>query len=295
MSGSTPTTRPDASRSARACVWLFDHLPFGLISFVLHLSVWLASWSDRVSLVCEDNLRVAFGRTGPHMSGACLRRMADNFIDILRAVRNGAPPIRVANPDVYNRICRSGPWLGVTGHFGPFDLLGSLAVQQSTPLRVVVRPPRNRLLGDVLSIFRARLGTEWIDKKNVMREAIETLKRGQGVGMLADHNAGFQGRFVPFLGFAASTTRLPAKLAVRFQCPIMMVFVRRERSEWVAWVEREIRPDAAMGSKEEQELKLLAEMNDCYSDVIRRYPEDWFWIHRRWKTRPGDREAGILR
>lgn len=303
MSGSTLTTQPDtggiapspAGRSARALVWLFDRLPFGLIEFAVRLAVWLASWSERVSTTVEDNLRVAFGRSGPNLAGECLGRMADNLVATLRSTRSGAPPIRVLNPDVYERIVRGGAWLGVTGHFGPFDLLGALAVQQSTCLRVVVRPPNNRLVGGVLDIFRRRLGTDWIDKKNVMREAIQTLERGCGVGMLADHNAGFQGQFVPFLGLDASTTRLPAKLATRFQCPIMMVFIRRDRTEWVAWVEREIRPDPADGAREEQERRILKEMNDCYSDVIRRYPEDWFWIHRRWKTRPGDREAGILR
>ena len=99
---------------------------------------------------------------------------------------------------------------------------------------------------------------------------------------------------MPFLGFMASTSRLPAMLALKFQKPIVMAFIRRDGPEHVTWIEKIIMPNPAADPVAE-ERRMLEEMNATFTEVIRRHPEEWFWFHRRWKTRPGDREAHILR
>ncbi len=257
----------------------------------------LAGLVPRLRRTARVNLRIAFGPSGPGLYMRTLTRLAENVSAVVRACRrnpNRRPVIRF-DVDRYRSIVQEPPpYVCVTGHFGPFELWSLVQDAMNTKLDVVVRTPKKWLSRRALSFVRGRLGTNVIDKKNVMRETIRSLSEGRSVALLADHNAGYHGVFVPFLGFPASTTRLPAMLARKFNRPILMGFIRREGNEYVAWIERAIRPDPS-AQDDADERRMLTEMNAVFSDVIRKYPEEWFWFHRRWKTRPGDMEAHILR
>lgn len=263
---------------------------------LIFFMVLCAGMIPRLRKVAHSNLRIAFGPSGRGIYFKSLMRLADNIVAVLRSCRrNPARRPRVLfNTDVASSITTAPPWIFVTGHFGPVEILAPLADALKTRLVVVVRPPKNWFVRRLMSFIRHRIGTEVIEKRNVVRGTYHALKEGKSVGILADHNAGYQGAFLPFLGFPASTTRLPAVLALRFQKPILMIFIRKEGPDYLAWIEKAIVPDPAAEPKSE-ERRILSEMNSVYTDVIRRHPDEWFWLHQRWKTRPGDREAHILR
>ena len=263
---------------------------------LIFFSVLFVGCLPRFRRVAYTNLRIAFGPAGTGLYVRSLFRLADNVCAILKSCRKNParrPKIRF-DDSKFSLIPAPHPWVLVTGHIGPFELQGEWSRVLNIPIRVVVRPPKNLVFRSLYAFIRRRLGVNFIDKKNVVRETIQAMSAGSSVVIVADHNAGHQGTFLPFLGFPASTSRLPAVLALRFQKPVVMGFIRKEGGEFVAWVERVIVPDALAEPKEE-ERRILSEMNAVFTDVIRRYPEEWFWFHRRWKTRPGDREAHILR
>ncbi|OGH56317.1 MAG: hypothetical protein A3G34_06500 [Candidatus Lindowbacteria bacterium RIFCSPLOWO2_12_FULL_62_27] len=250
----------------------------------------------RIRKIAHTNLRIAFGPAGRRIYARSLLRLADNVCALLSACRKNParqPPIRFDAQALAN-VPAPPPWICVTGHLGPIDLLSKFSRVFNSPMAVVVRPPDNWIFRKILSWARRRIGVETIEKRDVIRAAYRAVKEGKTVAIIADHNAGYQGVFLPFLGFPASTTRLPAVLALRFNKPMVMGFIRRDGAEFLAWIEKVIVPDPDADPKEE-ERRLLSEMNAVFTDVIRRYPDEWFWFHRRWKTRPGDREASILR
>ncbi|MBI4179954.1 lysophospholipid acyltransferase family protein, partial [bacterium] len=257
--------------------------------FLLLVLVLAAGLLPKLRGRARSNLRIAFGPAGPRLYLRFLFRFADNIRFVLNACRrtpSRRPKIRFDSVDVVKSISIPRPWIGVTGHVGPFELLTGIESEIGSKISVVVRPPRNRIFRALLNAARRRIGTTFIEKSDVLRESFAALNTGRMVAIFADHNAGFHGTFMPFLGFPASTTRLPAVLALRFQKPIVMAFIRKDGPDLAAWIEKVIVPDPA-ADRPLEEKRILTEMNDAYSAVIRRYPEEWFWFHQRWKTRPG--------
>lgn len=267
-----------------------------MIRTIIFFLVLLSGFIPRFRRTAHANLRIAFGPAGTGLYFRSLFRLSDNVCAVLRACRKNPdrrPVIRFED-HLSAGISIPPPWIFVTGHVGAFELMHLWGRRFNTPMAVVVRPPKNWMFRRMIALIRRRLGIEVIEKRNVVRETFQALAANISVAIIADHNAGFHGEFLPFLGFFASTTRLPAVLAMRFQKPIVMGFIRKDGTEFVSWIEKVIVPDMAADPKEE-ERRILTEMNAAFTDVIRRYPEEWFWFHRRWKTRPGDREAHILR
>ena len=269
-----------------------------MIRALIFFLVFCVGFFTRVRSAAYANLRIAFGPAGTGLYFRSLAKLADNVYTVLKACRRSSkyPKIRF-DTSVLSSLSVPPPWVCVTGHIGVFELMTRIMEHLNMPLTVVVRPPRNWVLKKILAFVRHRIGTEFIEKNDIVRGTFQSMSQGKSVAIFADHNAGYHGVFLPFLGFSASTTRLPAVLALRFQKPVVMGFIRKEGTEFVSWVEKVIipRPLAAGADPTEEEMRILREMNDVYTDVIRRYPEEWFWFHRRWKTRPGDREAHILR
>lgn len=176
----------------------------------------------------------------------------------------------------------------MTGHFGAFELLGAwLGRLQS--IDFVVRPLSNPLVEARLQAIRAAAGVGRIDAADP-RRVYTTLARGGWVCMLADQDARRSGVFVPFFGRPASTPAGPARIALKAGVPIVMGFAtRRADGRLELDVEAPLAPPAA-GDPDPVRTLTLAHTARL-EHWIRRTPEQWFWLHRRWKTRPPDDAA----
>ena len=174
----------------------------------------------------------------------------------------------------------------LTAHFGNWELLAAAHGLSGLPLSIVTRPLDHPLLDDLAARFRCRSGAELIVKRQAVREVLTALKRQRMVGILLDQNATrAEGVFVPFFGFPASTSKGLALLALRTGAPVVPVFLRRE-------------PDgghcmdvgAALPPPEDGQVSTYTStFNRVLEATIRRAPEQWLWMHDRWRTRP--REA----
>jgi len=126
---------------------------------------------------------------------------------------------------------------------------------------------------------RSRFGLEVFERSEGFGKAIELLRSGGGVGILMDQHAGDGGLWTPFFGRLASTTPLPALLARRTQAALMGFAVHTDGfARWRAVAEP---PIEGIG---ESIQKLTARGNEILEKQVRRAPEDWFWVHNRWKT-----------
>jgi KDO2-lipid IV(A) lauroyltransferase len=177
--------------------------------------------------------------------------------------------------------------LVLTAHFGNWELLGLAHALTGGPLTVVVRPLDSAQLNRVAERLRTRTGTELIAKRRALQPVLDALRRGRMVGILLDQNATrLDGVFVPFFDRLASTSRSLAVLALRTGTPIVPAFIHRERNghhriivEPPIKVPAGVSPDGAV-------VELTAECSRRIEEAIRRRPEQWFWLHRRWRTRP---------
>ncbi|HZP36680.1 MAG TPA: lysophospholipid acyltransferase family protein [Methylomirabilota bacterium] len=171
----------------------------------------------------------------------------------------------------------------LTAHYGNWELLAAAHGLTGLPLSVVVRPLDDPILDEIADRFRRRSGAELIVKHRAVREIMQALRRGRMVGILLDQNATrAEGVFVPFFGVPASTSKGLALLALRTGAPVVPVFLRREPDGRHCMDVRPPLPAPADGDVR----SYTAAFNEAIEAAIRRAPEQWLWMHARWRTRP---------
>ena len=179
----------------------------------------------------------------------------------------------------------------VTGHFGNWEIGGAAVAARGLPLDVVVQRQANPLFDRLINQARARLGMRVIYRGRASRDALRALREGGVVAFVADQDARQAGVFVPFLGRPASTFRGPAVLALRSGAPVFIgTAVRAPDGRYDVRIRRI--PDPPPGDLGERTDALTAAHARALEELVRATPEQYFWHHRRWKTRPPGPAAG---
>ncbi|MCH8243440.1 MAG: lysophospholipid acyltransferase family protein [Planctomycetes bacterium] len=175
----------------------------------------------------------------------------------------------------------------VTGHFGSFELIGHVLACFKFPMAAVMRPLDNAYLNRFLVSTRKRNGLALFDKKGVIANAESFIENGGLLGFIGDQDAGRKGLFVEFFGRPASTYKSIGLLAMRLKRPIVVGFARRRgpRAQYEVGVQRIIRPEE-WETKDDPLRWVTQEYTSAIEAMVRRNPEQYLWIHRRWKSRP---------
>ncbi|MDR3256454.1 MAG: lysophospholipid acyltransferase family protein [Endomicrobium sp.] len=173
----------------------------------------------------------------------------------------------------------------MSAHFGNWELT-ALAFSKRYPMSVVVAEQSNKLVDNMMNDIRTRQGFHTISRDGMaFKGALKALKRNEFVAILSDQDAGRQGVFVPFLGRLTATPKGAALFALRVKCPIIIALGVRQ-NDGVMEVEFTEIPMPNTGN-EERDIEII---NTFYSqkleDAVRKNPEQWFWFHRKWNTRP---------
>ena len=172
--------------------------------------------------------------------------------------------------------------LFATGHLGNWELSAIAHSLLTEPMGVVVRPLDNPLLDSLVAQRRSATGNWVIEKKDFARGILRALADNLAVGVLVDQNAATgEGVFVDFFGTPASTTTVFAKIAHRAQTTVLPGFAlwHPDRQKYILkfYPPVELSGDPLTDTQRIQSAVELA---------IRQFPDQWLWIHRRWKTRP---------
>lgn len=181
-----------------------------------------------------------------------------------------------------------------TGHVGAWELSSFALSLFDYPLSFLVRRIDNPKIEKLVDARRERLGNRTIDKRSAAREMLQILQGGGTLGILVDLNTlDREGIFVDFFGVPASTTFMLAKLALRTEAAVLPVFVPwdAQRRRFVLKIDEPLNITRS-GNKEDDVRQLTQLFTGVVEKYVRRYPEQWLWIHRRWKTRPPG-EPGI--
>lgn len=175
-----------------------------------------------------------------------------------------------------------------TGHLGNWEMLVFAFAALHEPISYLARPIDNPLIEELTVKVRTRFGNRPINKANSAMLAIRLLREGEILGVLADVNAHpKEGVFVPFFGIPACTTAGPATFAIRTNAllfPIFCVFDKATNRYKI--VHGNVIEPASTGDRQADIVSTTAQYTAEIESIIRRYPDQWMWIHKRWKTRP---------
>ncbi len=178
--------------------------------------------------------------------------------------------------------------LFLTAHLGGWELSAFTHSLHGHPLHIVMRPLDNERLDRLIRDYRTMHGNTTVDKDEFVRGLLSATKAGETVGILMDTNmTPPQGIFVPFFGIPACTASGLARIALRTDAAVVPGF-----TIWDPELGKyRLRFDPAVnlartGNVEEDVVANTAQFTKVIEDYVRRYPDQWLWVHRRWKTRP---------
>ena len=192
--------------------------------------------------------------------------------------------ISVDSPERIEEVRNAGGLIGIGFHLGNWELLGVVQAWLGIEVSFLVGDQRNRLVDDYINRLRSSHGIRLIRRDVAMREIIRTVRAGGVVCWLSDQDAGRNGIVVDFFGYPASTPRGAAAFAVKLGRPIACMYLVREKGSHhrliaspLFWPSTELKGDEA-------ERELTQRYTSHLESVVRRYPEQYWWPHRRWKT-----------
>ncbi len=246
------------------------------------------------------------------IAAASYRHFGREMTEIVRLQRTGIGelPGRTATDaasDAWIDRMRAGEGsLIVTGHLGNWEVAGALLAARGVPLAAVVKRQSNPRFDAWLVETRRRLGIEPVYMEDARKAIPQLLREGRSVALVADQDARSHGLIVTFLGRPASTFRGPARLALATGAPLVFGASVREGSGYRIRIEpvraaasggangtaAEI-PDRGAPARRGTELALTRAWVERLEVHVRRFPEQYFWFHRRWKS--GDRNESRSR
>jgi KDO2-lipid IV(A) lauroyltransferase len=183
-------------------------------------------------------------------------------------------------------LARGRGVLVLTAHIGNFDLMGLWAASRY-PLTIISKDLKNEALNTFWMEKRARAGLKIVPAHNSYRACLSVLKRGECLGFILDQNmTRKEGIFVNFFGRPACTTPGLAVLSAHAGAPVLPIFIVRGPGGL-----HEIKVGRRMDPPADRTPASIAQATEEYTSVIenmvRAYPDQWIWMHRRWRTQPG--------
>ena len=282
------------------CVYLLYRVALGVITalplrvvFALGNGLGFLGWLflPNYRRLARRNVEIAFGeeKSTPEKNRIVRRHFQRLGANLLSGMKlNAMPPAQVVElvqtegAENMHRAWSAGrPVVLVLSHLSNWELLAQILPHYFGYVRLstVYQKLGNRYLDRFVRQQRARFGVELFDRSEGFTEAIKLLRGGGGIGILSDQHAGDHGMWTPFFGRLASTSPLPALLCKRTGAALMTASLfTKEPGRWRMTITQPCdQPNDSVES-------LTAKINATMATEIRRAPEDWFWVHNRWKT-----------
>ncbi len=243
------------------------------------------------------NLNLAFPHWTAGQTRAAVRGVFRNFgrllVEFARLPRlNRGNISQVVVYDGFDHFAeslrRGNGTLFLTAHYGAWELCPFAHALYGHPLKFVVRPIDNPYLDRLVNAYRTSSGNQVIQKKDSLREMLRTLKRNEGVGILIDQNTTRDaGVFVDFFGLPACTTTVLAALALRTGATVIPGVLIWDSARKIHRLRFEPPVEIVRtGDTRADILENTARFNKILEGLVRQHPDQWLWVHRRWKTRP---------
>lgn len=229
------------------------------------------------------------------LGAASFRHTARSFLEIFfarsmtpRFVREG---LEFENPDLMRRMGQSTrPVVAVGAHIGCWELMVGLfgLFPSKSSCQVVVRLPKDQALAAMILHLRSQPGVHILPHRDAATQTLPFLRKGGMAAFLVDHNCRRgEAEFLPFLGQVAAVNKGPAILALRAKAEVWPIFpIRLPGGRVHVVVFEPLDTEILDGSRQERITAICRFYTDAVERIVRSYPEQWFWMHRRWKTQP---------
>ena len=259
---------------------------------------WLI-WALRIRRgVVMSNLRLAFPEKGEAEREAIARatylnlgRMIPDFLRVPYLSKAELERLFVYEGwDGFEKAKAAGKGIvACTGHFGNFDLLAAAQTLRGIPITMITRQMGKSGANDLWREARRRAGVEdlVVSKGETLKAATRALKGGRVLGYVIDQNQHQRHAIFPtFFGVPAATSATPAWLALRTGAAVIFTLaIPLEDGRHKVVVEGPLEVPRT-GDREADVLAFMQDLNDRLERYVRLHPERWYWLHRRWKTRP---------
>jgi KDO2-lipid IV(A) lauroyltransferase len=273
---------PAASRVARFLAWLVYHL------------------DKRHRQVADYNLRHAFPHLDPAQRDRLVRAVLLHFCTLLIEIIHVPRKLHATNWRRYldlaggrklvGALLSGRPLLIVTGHFGNWEMGGYVLGLLGFRTHAIARELDNPYLDNFLRGFRERTGQQVLAKKGDFFQMKALLNNGGVLATLADQDAGAKGQFVDYFGRPASTHRAVALMALEYNVPMIVIGTPKvgEPMRHVILAEDVILPEE-YADRPDAVKAITQRFTAALERMVRLYPEQYFWLHRRWKHQPQPR------
>jgi len=281
----------------RFLILLVQNIPLSIGDQLAWYLAYLFTYVIRVRYrVADDNLQHAFPELSASQRRKLIAKMWHHLFLLVMEVAHTPKKLREENwrkmvklnnvESLVKLLLEDRPVILVTAHFGNFEFGGYVLGLLGFPTSTVARNLDNPFLDRYVQRFRAAQGQYLIPKVGGADQVEEAIQKGQTIALLVDQDAGRKGCFVPFFGRPASTFKAVALLALQYDAPIAVVYTRRIEKP----LHFEMGLVEILDPRRVQEPDPVTYVTRWYTSrleqVIRDAPEQYWWIHRRWKTQP---------
>ncbi|MBD3308737.1 lipid A biosynthesis acyltransferase [candidate division KSB3 bacterium] len=253
----------------------------------------------------DTNLSIAFGdalsdQEKARILRSTFRNLGKSLVELLHFPKMSKAylqeKVQIVGQENYLAAMRKGKgMIYLTAHIGNWEMSSHAQSAAGYPLNIVVRPLDNPLLDKMVTKLRTLHGNTVLTRGHGLKQILAALRKKQAVGILMDQNTlRSRGIFVEFFGKPACTIPVIALLALRYDVPVIPGFIVRTGFDTHAL---HLGPEIEIqrtGDTQRDIAANTARFNQIIEDFIRRYPDQWFWIHNRWKTQPRNAERSEL-
>jgi len=250
--------------------------------------------------VAEENIRFAFPELDDAGVDSLTRRSYEHLLEMAVEIIRMPRTLHLSNIYDYLHYAQPGqleqaiafaqkprPRLLLTGHFGNWEVISYAVGLVGFRGSVIARKIDNPYIDQFVRDFRRKTGQEILDKSLDYAKMLDVMAQKGGLGMVGDQDAGPRGLFVPFMGRPASTYKSIALMSLEFSAPILIMAAARIGSplQYRLYVEDQIEP-TELANDPDPVRTITRRYAEAMERVVRRHPEQYFWVHRRWKHQP---------
>jgi Kdo2-lipid IVA lauroyltransferase/acyltransferase len=281
-----------------SAVFVLNRLPLGAVLAFADALGWTAFAIVRIRRrVALDNLRIAFPEKTEAERAAIGLKSYQNFAKMVFEYSR-FPVLKkedvlslctVYGGEDIDRVLAGGKGaVMVAGHFGNWELMGAALALMGYPMHFLVGEQHNKRVDDMMNRNRERMGVGIIHMGVAVRGVIKALRGNGFVALLSDQDARKEGMFVDFFGRPSSTHQGPAVFALKMGSPVVFGSAVRLDGGRMRIELEVLRFDDLKEVNPENIRTVTQAYTHLLEQAIRRHPDHWFWMHRRWKTKPPD-------
>ncbi len=251
--------------------------------------------------IALESLTIAFGQEKTQeqikeIAKECFVYMAKSGVEIIYLLDNLRflkERVQIIGRDNLDAALAKGKGIVlISAHFGNFPIMLAHLGREGYKVSAIMRPMRNERIEKLFVSKRSRFNIKTIysqPRKACIETTIKTLRNNELIFVLLDQNFGTGGVFVDFFGKKAATAIGPLVLARRTDAAIVPCFIIRQKDDTHKII---IEPELLLEEKADYQETLvfnIQRLTNIIEEYVRRYPEQWGWIHRRWKSRPSEK------